>query len=468
MNKGLYTFPKRKLTADLFLATDLELRAGSTVLLNDLVCMTNSAAAPLPIAYKAPWSAAAYSLLPSGAAPDVLQGSVTQTNSATSSLYSAVGAFPDGSFVVISGQNGGTPAFGIYNADGSVKVALTTIESTTPSWHGCSVCILNSGEFVVAYLDNSGQPKFGRYSNSGALQGSLTVINSAGSAVGPAVAALADGGFVAAFRENTGNTSFKRYDSTGTNVGGLVVVEATTPNDVTCAGLPNGGFVVAYLTSGNLGKFGRYNASGVLQGSLVTFAASSSVYAAVASLPNGNFVVGTFTSSILVTKLYDGNNNLLSTTNTNTGSSNVLRMAASGFGEFAAFTGVNAGGTGPGIIRFSAAHVVLNQLRVESASLYSVNGVFRPDGQLVICYGLNGGVSKYARYTGASAVILGVAVESASSGNFFRVRPSGVNGFPTGMRLRSALTTLPVAFDHRTLGGIAGSVAGDSVYLRGF
>lgn len=470
MNLGTFSLPKRRFDDDRFFSTDLPIVANGTILAGDLVVNSSGQNLALPTAGTAPWSAlGTLAALPTGGAADTLQGSVTQTNASTTSPFSSVAAFADGSFVVVSGNNTGTPSFSIYDSSGAAKVPLTTVESVTPSWPGASVCTLASGDFVVAYNESSSYPRFSRYNKAGALQGSRTTVDSVSGAVAPYAAALASGDFIIAYRDNGGNTKFARYNASGVLQGSLTTIEAVAPNAIAAAGLPNGDFVIAYVRSsdGNV-RFARYNSSGVLQGSIVTVATGINTNCSVAALPNGQFVVAYYDpSNNLVTAIYSSSGTLVSSTSTNTGTSGKLYAAATLTGAFVIATSTLSGSTGPGFLRFNGANVLQSIVQIEAVSLYSIGVTGLPNDQIVVSYGINGGVSKFARYTAAQSIIMGVAVEPASSGNTFRIRAFNDSARPISVKLRQNYSSVPLAFDHRTNGGAWGTVFGSSVFFKG-
>lgn len=470
MNLGTYSFPKRLFAADPYIDTDLVAVAGADILAGDLVVNSPQGNTPLAASPIAPWTGINWStMLPSPTStPDTLQGSITQINATVSSRAYGVAAWPDGDFVAISGDSTGNWSYTTYNSTGTVKIATTSGNgAVTSSWPGSDVCVLPNGNFVVVWNHTNNQVSFQILSRTGATIVSATTVESGGSYTQqPKVAALANGGFAVIYYDGT-NTKVRGYNAAGSPQY-TTTVEATASYGLAVTGLPSGDVVAAYVrSSDNYTRFARLNSAGTLQGSVTTVVATATNGCAVSAIPNGRFVVSTrnSTSGNLLQYFYSSTGTQISGGDTGLSVSSTMRSAVSAQGSIVVASYFN---NNVGFHRFTGSGVYQASTLLENQSLNAIIPVFLPNEQLIIEYPINGGVTKFARCTTGSCLVMGVAVASASSGSQFRIRSMGDRGQPITMPLRVNAFPLSTAFDHRTNGGTAGVILNNTALLRGF
>lgn len=176
-------------------------------------------------------------------------------------------------FMVINDENSAL-RFTIYNNDGSVSVAATTVAASTYSGNAWASAALSNGDLVIAYSKmTSGDLVFDRYNTSGAIQGTETTVEAGVGAYNLGVTALANGGFVISFIRPvaTAKQAFARYNAGGTLQGSVTTLVAGSNGlidgnrDYRCTELTNGNLV--FLTGGAADSYPDvhvYDSSGVL------------------------------------------------------------------------------------------------------------------------------------------------------------------------------------------------------------
>ena len=343
--------------------------------------------------------------------PIVLSGA-----SAGTSLTS----LPNGNFVFagISASTG--PVFSIYNSSGTLIVGPVSI-SGTPSIFNCiSTVTLTNGNFVIAYA-RSGSVRFSQFNSAGILIGSDTAIEAV-TASSVSVAALTNGNFVVAYTIATTAIKFAQYTTANVIVGSTTTIEAISPEaSVAVTGLSNNNFVVVYGAQTTNVKFAQYNGSNIRVGSItVVEAASSNLYTA-SLLANGNFMLSYFASGV----------------------------------KYAIYTPSNAVAT---------ASTVVDPISSSAGSASTV----LPNGNFVLLYVEGTNSIRFVQYTGITRAIHGVALNNATSGEQVSVRYLSPDYREGSFLLGTPTTFTGFTFDHRSVGGIAGTIAGNTLFSKGY
>ncbi len=155
-------------------------------------------------------------------------------------------------FVVSWGNGSNALKFAVFDNDGTVAVAATTVATLyANSVHTWNIGVLASGQFVLAYDKvTSRDYAFSRYNASGVLQGTETVVEAAAQGGYGAVLGCVNGDFVVMYYRAAATAAYKfaRYNSSGVIVGSLTSI-TTAGSGFSCGDSSNG---LIELSGGNI------------------------------------------------------------------------------------------------------------------------------------------------------------------------------------------------------------------------
>lgn len=211
----------------------------------------------------------------------------------------------NGNYAQVYTGNGTTNSTGVRfrlkNQNGG-DVAAEVVVSSAASIGTVRVAKLNSTQFVVAWTEST-TLKFAIYDNDGTVVVAATTIAtlSGGADETNNMAVTAAGEVVFAYQKVTStDVAFKRYNAGGVLQGAETTVEAAADGRYIAIKACSGGdFVIFYrrIAATNSYKFARYNSSGVIQGALTSLSSGNSEFTqgkangSIAELSNGNIVM---------------------------------------------------------------------------------------------------------------------------------------------------------------------------------
>lgn len=373
--------------------------------------------------------------------------------------------------------------FAIYNNDGTVSVAATTV-ATIVSAGGSkwNFAILTGGDIVFAYAKvTSNNVNFVRYNNAGVLQGAETTVEAAVTPVGICVLPQTGGGFIVYYYRNaaTANWKFARYDSAGVIQGSLTTVSTGTAvplgfgeYDNLAIELAGGNIVFQWANAAH--QYSVYTSAGVLVltvPSLTSTYADTDQIAGLTQTASGGFAVATWGSSLSVCTFRAFDSSGLGITSSifsmdSSQGAQLLIQTAQGFAAMAlyydgaaSYTANLANITNAGALIGTVVTLYSGSAPVTGACLLAhVSGV------LALNYRTN--VSTGTLYLGSynpnKTSVLGVALESVAEGATCRVATKGT--YPINQSLLAA-----GSYDQRTatVPGTKGAIVGTTAILYG-
>jgi len=392
-------------------------------------------------------------------------------------------------FVVVWTASGATLNFAIYNNDGTVAVAATTVTSAI-SASGSTLYnfnVLADGDIVFAYRKiTSNDFAFVRYNSSGVLQGSETVVEAGSTPSRISVLAHSSGDFWLYYYRNAATTAYKfaRYNSSGVLQGTLTTVVTNSGNlnmnwVAMITELGNGNVLIFSPNGSNFPDANLYNSSGTLVTSNTTYHGSSNTIALAAVCP---FVL-VEAQQATIFSMTDGNvlsvwkiDNSLNfigpriqtgaignfTTSTTTGYLKVFSEGSAGYSILtvgytstwtATISCVNTAGTvvGTNIVPYSGISINNGNCAIKTA-----------EGNIVFNVNRDNSDDRFGVYSPGRKNIIGVAQQTVSAGSTFRCATVGT------YTINNAPST-PGLFDNRTAtpGGARGNVSGTTAILNG-
>jgi hypothetical protein len=393
-------------------------------------------------------------------------------------------------FVVVWNTSS-TIKFAIYNNDGTVAVAATTVDSmSSTAYNYWAIDVTPNGNFIIAYAElTTLNATFRRYDPSGVLQGSETIVESNCNPYHFEVLGCSNNDFIIYYYRSTATAGMKfaRYNSSGVIIGSLTTVGSSSANaipygDKSIFELSNGNLVFVFGEGSSYPDLQIYNSSNATVGSLIDLGVSvvTSLRPAIVPLDSGDFAVITQYSTTSHLSTYDATGkNVLpvrsltasglngGTTSTTGTAIKAFNLGASGFviyrisyansdGSYdaAIFTCTPLGGSVGNAVILRGDNG--NPILASSAILHSsgnIVGTFKEPGALYIA-------DFY--YNTARKSILGVALESKTVGQTIRIATEGTytinQQFSAGGVFDSTTATVP---------GCKGSVIGTTATLRG-
>ena len=411
--------------------------------------------------------------------------------------FPSVTALTGGGFVIAFSETGGTgaqpPVFEIFNANGTVAVAQTTIDATAGYCYGLEVAALSNGNFAVCYhggSTTSTSGKYAIYSATGAVVLAATLLATNAQAIPPnvgavAICALSGGGFVCCYlvmsTSTVGGLSFQRFNAAGVLQGAATAINSGMTISGTSAAqeivnivpLTGGGFAIYSTISTSLYI---YSATGVLQGASINIAATGSTTmlgtsdggVAIMFVSSGGIQIAKFTAtggtvlagmvldaspatgpSLQVQNLADGTFLCSWTSNTSNGMGVAILSAAFGLVNSGFVPGVSSI-SGPSVFSRPNAWQVTNAVK-STAVTYVLFGIVSGSLSSIIVTTL---IQK--------CTPLGVFAASGAQGNAVPVQYTGVATLATAFVLPYAINSQGASPPGQKM-----NVVGNSVILYG-
>jgi hypothetical protein len=392
---------------------------------------------------------------------------------------------------VVQWSAGSVIKFAIYNNDGTVVKATTTVATLNASSPQRSqFAVTASGDILFAYSKaTSTDFAFSRYNSSGTLQGAEVVIEAASNAENIFVLVHSGGDFIIRWYRTvtTTGTKFARYNSSGVLQGSIVTLSSSAGGTISINAevlaweLSNGNILhIALDSSSSLATLYVYNISNTLIASSATWHGNVNTNIIETTAPsvivnNGSITFGTLANvSTGQVKIWRANNSLQFFGSAITSAYVVNQLSSGGIMNLysngsAGFTIVSAGFNNTnynynvhsinltGTLLGSAIAMVASQ-----SSLHETSSFQTAEG-LIAVFGRSGSVGPgYGTQNPCRKSITGVAQETVAAGAVFRCATVGtftVNNAPAGGGY----------FDNRTATapGCKGTVIGTTAVLSG-
>jgi hypothetical protein len=365
-------------------------------------------------------------------------------------------------FVVAYGTNNESVRLSIRHPTGQLKVGPISIDKTNTNTQ-VSLCTLANGNFVLAFMGVSqvgNYPKFVQYTPEGVRVGSITTVE-ASSVNSLAITALNGGGFVIAYLISSNVLKFNQYDSTGTIVGSTTTVASSITNPIAAATLTNGNFVIAYQNATNA-FFAIYNTSNqqLISSNADTATITSPYPIAVVSLPSSNFAISWFVTNARFA--------IFAPSGVRVGA--VITPEV--IGTVAIALGVARNGnvlclSGGKLHQYTLSGNLVGSVAVGGSGTTNVAVAISTltNGSIVSTYTL-GSVTNIIIHTPSARYVSGVALNNASVGDYVRVRYIK-SDYRAGSFSTRETFGVGLSFDHRSLGGIAGTISSKTLFSRG-
>jgi hypothetical protein len=393
---------------------------------------------------------------------------LSSVSTQTSVAFTAITRLQNGLFVAARTHNGGQLGMSVLNSFGVRQYYADVIVDAINLQGTVALTTLQNGNFVVAYRPglSTDAVRFAIYAPDLTLVvGSKLVLAAPAGAAGVSLATMTNGDFVVAIAASS--VTATRFTPAGVQVGSTVTIESAASTRSAVAALPNNAYVVSYLvTTSTVFKFATVNSSGVLATPPTVIETPVSILGnSIAVLSNGNFVV--VYCSAASTKFVQ-----LTQAGATVGSITIVAAEACDYTSVVSLPNGNfligyEVGAGARLAQYNQQNALVGSVGVVDSGTIAAGAITLLDNTNVASVVAIGSQVRHAIFTSSARSAQGVALNNAIAGETVRVRyltPDWRAGSFTINNTVLAGTT----FDHRSVGGIAGSVAGNVLFSRGY